>query len=136
MRVVLDANVLIASFAGRGLCHSLVEWCVTSDEIVSTESILDDVREKHVKKLRVPARIADEAIRFLRSRVVIVEPADVAHGTCRDADDHDVLGAAAAGGAEYIVSGDEDLLVLKEYAGIPIVSPRAYWDVVQKRNRK
>jgi predicted nucleic acid-binding protein len=34
-----------------------------------------------------------------------------------------VLEAAVAGSVDYIVSGDQDLLMLSEYAGIPIVTP-------------
>lgn len=40
----------------------------------------------------------------------------------RDPDDNRVLEAAVAGGADAIVSGDDDLLSLGEYEGIPIVT--------------
>ncbi len=43
----------------------------------------------------------------------------------RDTADNRLLEAALAGEAEMIVSGDEDLLVLRAFRGIPIVTPTA-----------
>jgi putative PIN family toxin of toxin-antitoxin system len=45
---------------------------------------------------------------------------------CRDPKDDKFLEVAVAGQADAIVSGDQDLLVLHPYAGIPIVTPRAF----------
>ena len=50
-------------------------------------------------------------------------PADA----CRDADDLPVLGAVLAAKADCLVTGDNDLLVLREFSGCPILSPREYW---------
>lgn len=58
----------------------------------------------------------------VRAVAIIVEPAhrlDVS----RDADDNRVLEAAVAGSADYIVTGDRDLLELGSHAGIRIVTP-------------
>ncbi len=40
MRIVLDANVVVAAFAARGLCESLFELCLGSHEIVLSERLL------------------------------------------------------------------------------------------------
>jgi uncharacterized protein len=40
---------------------------------------------------------------------------------CRDPNDDFLIETAVAGGADYLVTGDEDLLSLKEYRGVPIV---------------
>ncbi|HEX9670444.1 MAG TPA: putative toxin-antitoxin system toxin component, PIN family [Thermoanaerobaculia bacterium] len=45
---------------------------------------------------------------------------------CRDPDDDWVLATAVAGEAEVIVTGDGDLLDLRSYRGIAILSPRAF----------
>ena len=42
---------------------------------------------------------------------------------CRDTKDNQVLEAATAGTADVIVSGDDDLLVLNPFEGIPIIVP-------------
>jgi len=43
---------------------------------------------------------------------------------CRDSDDDLILAAALAAKADAIVTGDQDLLVLKGFKGIPILNPR------------
>ena len=45
---------------------------------------------------------------------------------CRDWKDDKVLEAAVAGRADVIVSGDDDLLVLSPFEGIPIVIPSVF----------
>ena len=49
---------------------------------------------------------------------------------CRDADDDVVLATALAAKADIIVTGDNDLLVLKEFHGIRIISPRRFIDLL------
>jgi putative PIN family toxin of toxin-antitoxin system len=50
--------------------------------------------------------------RLLRENGVILEPAAVADDACRDSDDLHVLGLVKTGQAEYLITGDEDFLVL------------------------
>jgi uncharacterized protein len=52
----------------------------------------------------------------------IVEPQSLPILASRDADDDHVLACALAAPAEIIVSGDHDLLALREYQGMPILS--------------
>lgn len=52
----------------------------------------------------------------------IVSPAPLIDPVCRDTDDDSVLACAKAAKANLIVSGDQDLLVLQAFEGIPIVT--------------
>jgi predicted nucleic acid-binding protein len=45
---------------------------------------------------------------------------------CRDPQDDKVLEIAVAGKADAIVTGDEDLLALHPFEGIPIVGPAEF----------
>jgi uncharacterized protein len=49
----------------------------------------------------------------------------------RDPKDIHILAAAVGAKVDFIVSGDQDLLVLNSYAGIPILSPEAFLDVLK-----
>jgi predicted nucleic acid-binding protein len=51
-------------------------------------------------------------------------PSNVEADVCRDKKDLMVLGAAEAGNADIIITGDNDLLVIKSYKNIKILSPR------------
>lgn len=128
MRVVLDANVLLAGFGTRGLCEALVSVCLESHRLIVSQHLLAETRRYLTTKFKVPAARADEIIAFLREHAEVVKPAVVVSAACRDPDDLPVLGTAVAGRAGLLVTGDKDLLVLKEHAGIPIVTPRECYD--------
>jgi uncharacterized protein len=123
VRIVLDTNVLIAAFIARGFCHQLFEHCVSHHHLVTSEFILGEVREKLVEKFNYTSEVADELITLLRSRMEVVTPTALDAPICRDAGDDDVLAAAVAGNCECIITGDKDLLILKQFQGIDIFSP-------------
>ena len=52
---------------------------------------------------------------------------------CRDLKDNQVLEAATSGGADFIVSGDDDLLILNPFEGIPIVIPAVFLPMLDKK---
>ena len=123
MRVVFDTNVLIDAFIARGTCHQLLEHCVVNHDLVTSEFILDEVREKLVEKFKYTQETAGQVDKLLRSRMAVVKPASFDHQVCRDADDDNILATAVAGDCECIITGDKDLLVLKQFQGIDILSP-------------
>jgi len=127
MRLVLDSNVLIAAFVARGVCADLLEHAVRVHEPVTSEFILEEVHRKLREKIRVTMSQADQVVKLLRTRFEVVEPTPVEEGACRDPDDLPVLGTAAAGGCDVLVTGDKDLLVLETWQAIPVVSPRDFW---------
>jgi len=131
VRVVLDTNVLLAAFAARGLCDALLEVCLECCRLVLSEHILKELREHLTKKLKVPARQAEAIVVFLRGQAGIVVPAKVPGKACRDKHDLPVLGTALAGKADFLVTGDKDLLSLKHYRNVPIVSPREFYGQLQ-----
>jgi len=133
MKVVLDANVLIAAFVARGLSAELLEYCVREHELVTSDPILEEVRRNLVAKVKVTAAQANQTVRLLRTRLEVVAPVALQAPVCRDADDDIVLGTAVAGTCDLIVTGDSDLLVLESYQNIPIVSPRGFWSVESHR---
>ena len=59
-----------------------------------------------------------------------VVPAALSKPVCRDADDDVVLATALAAKADIIVTGDNDLLVLKEFHGIRILPPRQFMELL------
>lgn len=132
MRVVLDSNVLIAAAATRGLCEAIVELCLERHQIVIGNGILEEVREKLIKKIKVPRSVALEYLELLRTSAELVEPLKLPRSVCRDPNDLMVLGLVAPGAADIVVSGDKDLLVIGKFAGARIVSPRDFWEKMQR----
>jgi putative PIN family toxin of toxin-antitoxin system len=56
----------------------------------------------------------------------IVHPTETPSGICRDKDDDNVLACAWEGAVDYLVTGDKDLLHLKVFKGIRIITPREF----------
>lgn len=131
MKVVLDTNVLVAAFAARGLCEAVLEVCLTGHDLVLSEYILGELRRHLRRTFNLSAAHADAVVAFLREPALIVTPAKVPAGACRDRSDLPVLGTAVAGGADCLVTGDADLLALGSYEEIPILSPRAFHDCLR-----
>ena len=49
----------------------------------------------------------------------------------RDSDDNRILECSQTSGSDYIVTGDKDLLDLKQYAGARIVRPAEFLAILQ-----
>lgn len=128
MRVVLDANVIIAAFAARGLCESVLEVCLSDHELVVSDHLLGEVHRHLVGKIQLPVAVAGDIVALLRAQGMLIAPANVSEDACRDRDDLPVLGLAKAAAADCIVTGDKDLLVLEQFGDVPIYSPRAFAD--------
>lgn len=134
MRVLLDSNVIIAAFATRGLCSDIFEHCLYEHTIVLSDSLLDEIHKNICKKIHAPKHQADDLRGFLAAKAKIVVPVDLPKDACRDHDDIVVLGTALAAAADVIVTGDNDLLSIKKFQTIPILTPREFWEVVRKLN--
>ncbi len=126
MRIVPDTNVLIASLISHGLCHELLEYCFLNHILFTSEFVLGEVREKLIEKFEYSIETADEAVALFRSRMQIAEPSALSYQVSRDPDDDNILAAAVAGKCDFIITGDKDLLVLKHFEGIKILSPKEF----------
>jgi len=135
MRVVLDTNVIIAAFASRGLCAEIFEVCLAGHTIVISEHILSEIQEKLIKKIHLPQNTVQNIIDYLRNTSEVFEPEQV-ESVCRDKDDNKIIGTALRGNAKFIITGDSDLLALKKYEAIKIITPREYWVSLKKRTNK
>ena len=133
MKVVLDTNVLIAAFATQGLCHALLEVCVDQHEIVLSEQILKEFTSNLERKLKVPSRVVESAVQFLKDHSSIRKAGKLQRRVSRDAADDYVLSLAAEQEADYVITGDQDLLVLKKYEKAQIVLPRDFWEMLRKK---
>ena len=73
----------------------------------------------------------DEALKLLLNKSVIVKAAHSVTA-CRDPKDDVVLECAMTGNADWIVTGDRDLLVLHPFHGINIVNPASFLEYLSK----
>lgn len=136
VRALLDANVLIsAAIRPSGPPGQIVTALLAQTfELVLSPGIIEEVETAlALPKIRKYLREADEALRWLADIValadLVLDTGNVT-GVCRDPGDDTVLAAAVEGRASAIVTGDDDLLTLREYNGIIIVAPRPFLDLI------
>jgi len=126
VRVLFDTNVLASAFTSLGLCHQAYERALLTAEMVTSQCLLDELHRVFVKRMKMDASLADEIVAELARELEVAEPTPLSRPVCRDKDDDWVLATGLAGSSEVIVTGDKDLLVLKEFQGIKILSPRQF----------
>jgi len=94
----------------------------------------DLVRESLQKYIAVYGSI-QAVLSFLIEFCIIVDSLKLKRSVCRDREDDKILGLAVNAGADYIITGDKDLLVLKKFELITILTPREFWEIARnKRN--
>ena len=134
LKAVLDTQVILrgaASATPSVTARIYAAWDAGRFTLLLSEPILTEVedvlsRPEVLRKLRMTAIEAGAFIELLRRRSTLVTPT-VAMARSRDPDDDKFLECAVAGGADYIVSGDADLLSLREVQGIAIVDAPTFW---------
>ena len=129
MRAVIDTNVLLSGLLWHGTPHALLEQVRNGElTLISSPALLSELadvisRPKFDAILVRSKTSINHTLAELHRLVEVIKPPPLPQPVCRDADDDEVLATAIAGLADFIVSGDDDLLSLKIYRDIPIVTP-------------
>lgn len=128
MRFLLDTNVLVSALIWGGKPLTLLELAsAPQHQIYSSPALLDELRNT-LSYPRLKAHILKRGLTanalYDQFALIVYTQASPALATpvCRDPDDDAVLACAIAAQVDWIVSGDQDLLVLKQFEGIPIVT--------------
>jgi uncharacterized protein len=131
MKVVLDTNVLVSALLKRDSIPGRLLQAVWDGnlDLVLSEPLLTELREvlnyPKIRKRLVASAIDSELfVELLPFFTVQVDLTGVEAPLPRDAGDEMVLATLMASQAEWLVSGDEDLLVMADR--FPILSPAAF----------
>jgi uncharacterized protein len=132
MRAVVDTNILIrALIKPQGTVGPVLGRLVAGDyTLIYSQPLLDELLAKLIlPRIRQKYHLTDEAVEQTLAVIALrgerVRPTRSVR-VCRDPKDNMLIEAALAGQAEYIVTGDEDLLVLKKFEGTQMVGPRTF----------
>lgn len=128
MRVVFDTNVYIAAFVADGVCARLLRRARKREcELFLCHILLREFSAKlkgkfrcTVKEIELASALIEEAAVAIQDEGIISTP------TCRDKNDDPILACAERAAADYLVSGDKDLLVLHRHGRCKIISPRDF----------
>jgi uncharacterized protein len=125
VRVLFDTNVLFAAFAAKGFCEDVVDEAAGACALVWSAALRKELEGVLKRKTKLgPGALA--ALAAYAHLCEFVDPAALSSSVCRDPDDDVVLATALAGRAEHLITGENDLLTLKTYRGIKILTPRKF----------
>ena len=128
-RWVIDTNTLISHLllSGSVPARSVSKALESGDLLVSDATLTELATVLARPKFNKYLSIDDRKIFFtLLSRVAIRIETLREITACRDPKDDKFLTVAVSGSADAIISGDEDLLILHPFLGIPIMTPKGF----------
>ena len=123
MKIVIDTNVIVSGIFFNGKPRELLRECFNGKyEIICTKEIFLEYVET-IEKLskRYKQRVREEIIPILLDNVTIIENVDNGKYS-RDPDDDKFINCAKSSGAKYIITGDNDLLVLEKIGDIRLLT--------------
>lgn len=137
LRVVVDTNVLVSGLFGiKDSPSSQILSAIRNQQIILVISpiILEEIgevisRDRIVKLTKMSPNERTDFINKLIERSDITMGNQLSKIVGRDTKDDKFLACGVEGKVDYIITGDEDLLVLKLYQGIKIVSPREFIEI-------
>ena len=142
MRVLLDTNVLISyplPPASSSPPIAIVEAAFTgAHTLLLPAEVLDELTDRVMAKPYLAQRIElDDLSGFVEALAAVAEALPTIEQTIpavsRDRQDDYLLAYAIVGQADYLVTGDRDLLSLGEIAGVTILAPAAFLTVLHSR---
>jgi uncharacterized protein len=133
LRIVLDTNVLVSGLAYPASIPGQIVtlWRQGGLAVVLSHYILDETARvlPRLSRIKLSAAEIRDLIDTLSFQADIVEPSPESETapdlTLRDKKDQPVLGTLLASGADYLITGDKDLLALAEK--YPILTPAQFW---------
>jgi uncharacterized protein len=130
MRVCLDAPVLAAAFATRGLCVDVLRLVLVRHQLVCGRPVLSELRRLLTERLRVPALTADQIIPFVREQAETSNPRQPAAAS--DAAQGWLLASAIDAAADVLVTQRRALLQTPAPLPLTVTNPRGFWELVRQ----
>ena len=127
MKAVFDTHVLVAAFVTEGVCAKLLGRARRKQlDLVLSLFILKEFEKVLLKKFSASKEQIRAAVKLISEVAQIVTPVSMVSDVYRDPDDDQILSCALSAKADYLVTGDFDLLELKEFHAIRILTPGAF----------
>ncbi len=124
--MVLDTNVIVSAMLWNGRPAELLQMAIEGlIALYASKDLLNEVQSTLQKNKLRPAiartgRLPVDLVSDYCELVRVVRPSSLA-GVSRDPDDDRIIACAVVARAQYIVTGDDDLLVMKNYGDVRIV---------------
>ena len=128
VKCVVDTNVLISAALTKGAPFRIVEHLIKNNALIFSKETISELssritQPKFDKYVSAEDREAYVNNLILSADLVIID--NLIQG-CRDRDDDKFLETAVKGDAQFIITGDQDLLAIHRFEGIEIVTVQEF----------
>ncbi len=123
MKIVIDTNVIASAIFFGGLPYSLIDALMLNKINACTSDEISNEYHEIIKRLslKYPKKAPNLSLDIIIEKMENITPTTHVE-VCRDPDDNKFIECAIEGKCIYIVSGDKDLLTLKNFNDIQIVT--------------
>lgn len=112
---------------------SAITYGLDNDDVLTCTALEDEIVRIMETKFGVDVEEMRQQLAELLETSIRIAVTGILKGACRDPKDDFILECAATGNADFIVTGDKDLLSLHSHGDIAIITPRQYLDGVRDR---
>ena len=130
MRILFDTNVLIAGLISHCVCYDIIQYAIQNHEIITSQYIINEFREKLKSKFKFSEDDIDEAAESLFEKFNKHEiPNTEINIIFKDKDDIPILATAINAKCDYLITGDKDLIELAKINNCKIIKPADLWKI-------
>jgi len=126
LKVVIDTNVYLSSLLFKGKAREAYDLCIESSDVFISDFIIDEVSDKLQYKFSLSSKAVKDILNSISAVVENIKPTTPLPNVCRDKDDNHILQLCETVSADFLITGDKDLLVLENYKSTSIISPAEF----------
>ena len=130
MKVVLDTNIIISGIFWKGPPNAILNlWLKDKIQAVATKAILNEYIGS-LKNMDTNPELLNQWSVFILENIELTKDQSI-FKICRDPDDNKFLNCTMSAEADYLITGDKDLLSLKDKVSVKIVSAQEFLKITK-----
>ena len=133
MKLVLDTNIFISAFYWGGSPQKILDRIIKGiDELYISDEILNEISAVMSRpKFKSTPEIIEKYIKTIEKFGKKISISGKIKGICRDKEDDDKIECGITSGADFLITGDDDLLILGSYQNLKILSVNDYLNMIK-----
>jgi len=127
LRVVIDTNVFISGLIGNPK-KVLKAWIFQKFDLLISPYLCFEIIDVY-QRFNNSKEDIDKLLFYLKTKTIKIIPKKKVN-ICRDKKDNQILALCLAGDANFLITGDKDLLALKEFKKTKIVKTKEFLKII------
>src|SRR3989338_1769750 len=136
IKLVLDTNTIISGLLWKGIEFELLQTIEQQKALLflNADILMEIHRILHYERLKKYIILSElspeQLIEKITALAHIISGNTPKTSLCRDKEDEKFITCAILSNAKYIITGDEDLLVIKQYKNIKIITTKEALELI------